>query len=62
MEYNYSSNAKSIEDADIEKNPIMVKFLAQIRKSGMDILFPQIAHDKVRFLILSLFLRLQRLF
>ena len=27
-----------------------VRFLAEIRRAGMDILFPQIKHDKVRIL------------
>jgi hypothetical protein len=30
-----------------ERNPGLVRFLAYIRKGGMDILFPQLIHDKV---------------
>lgn len=45
------SSSVAINDVDIEKCPPMVKFLAQVRKSGMDILFPQVAHDKVGLLL-----------
>lgn len=36
-----------VDEEDVEKLPPMVKFLAQVRKSGMDHIFPQVAHDKV---------------
>jgi hypothetical protein len=33
---------------DYEKSEPIVRFLAQVRKLGMDILFPQSTHDKVK--------------
>jgi hypothetical protein len=33
--------------AEIEKNEPIIRLLAHIRKAGMDILFPQVIHDKV---------------
>jgi len=53
----WSSNAPSGEDDeyaanqqyayDIERQDPIVRLLAQMRKYGMDVLFPQIIHDKV---------------
>jgi hypothetical protein len=39
---------------DLERNELMIRFLAHVRKAGMDILLPQIIHDKVN-LLFSLF-------
>jgi hypothetical protein len=36
---------------EIEKNEPIIRLLAHIRKAGMDILFPQIIHDKVSSLV-----------
>ena len=33
--------------AEIERNEPIIRLLAHIRKAGMDILFPQMIHDKV---------------
>jgi hypothetical protein len=50
---NYNNNAPDPSPPgfplplNLEKNDHMMKFLSSIRKSGMDILFPQIIHDKV---------------
>jgi hypothetical protein len=41
--------------AEIERNEPIIRLLAHIRKAGMDILFPQMIHDKV-ILLLSTFL------
>lgn len=38
---------------DIEKSEPIVRFLAQVRKMGMDVLFPQSAHDKVNKLFFT---------
>lgn len=37
----------SLEGAEIEKSEPIVRLLAHVRKGGMDILFPQISHDKM---------------
>jgi len=37
---------------DIEKSEPIVRLLAHVRKGGMDILFPQISHDKVSMMCL----------
>lgn len=42
-----SSSPPSAGDTDIEKSEPIVRLLAQVRKVGMDILFPQSVHDKV---------------
>lgn len=34
--------------AEFEKSEPIIRFLAQVRKMGMDVLFPQSTHDKVR--------------
>jgi hypothetical protein len=36
----------------VDQNDPITRFLAHIRKSGMDMLFPQVVHDKVRFISL----------
>lgn len=41
------SSSGPMSVAAIEKNEGMIKFLAYVRKGGMDILFPQLLHDKV---------------
>lgn len=41
---------------DVEKTEPMIRFLAQIRKIGSDILFPQSIHDKVCLFTLLLFI------
>ncbi len=49
LEDPYSEDARAILNAgmEFEKNEPIVRLLAHIRKAGMDILFPQIIHDKV---------------
>lgn len=37
----------SLEGIEIEKSEPIVRLLAHVRKGGMDILFPQISHDKM---------------
>lgn len=48
---NYRSPLSRIE---FEKSEPIVRLLAQVRKIGMDILFPQSTHDKVNFPIINL--------
>lgn len=36
------------QQLDVEKSEPIVKLLAEVRKVGMDVLFPQTVHDKVR--------------
>jgi hypothetical protein len=40
-----------MDGVEIEKSEPIVRLLAHIRKGGMDILFPQISHDKVRLIL-----------
>lgn len=49
LEDPYSEDARAILNAgmEFEKNEPIVRLLAHIRKAGMDILFPQIIHDKI---------------
>lgn len=42
-----SGSAVGGDKFDFERNESMARFLAQARRTGMDVLFPQIAHDKV---------------
>jgi hypothetical protein len=46
--------SSTLSRIECEKSEPIVRLLAQVRKVGMDILFPQIAHDKVRKKVLSI--------
>lgn len=37
----------SAENSDVERSDAIMRLLAQVRKNGMDILFPQLTHDMV---------------
>jgi hypothetical protein len=56
MDGDYRSPLSRIE---FEKSEPIVRLLAQVRKVGMDILFPQSTHDKVRQNIDVLYLFIQ---
>jgi hypothetical protein len=49
-------------DIEIERNEQVSRVLSQLRKSGMDVLFPLASHDKVVFFLLAFFFLLYHSF
>jgi hypothetical protein len=49
--FNASSSSRDEQISDVERNDGVVRLLAYIRKGGMDIIFPQLIHDKVSEII-----------
>ena len=47
QDYDLPDDHKSNTRIDYEKSEPIVRLLAQVRKVGMDILFPQSTHDKI---------------
>ena len=50
-------DGKTSPRIDYEKSDPIVRLLAQVRKVGMDILFPQSTHDKVRIVNMCILVR-----
>jgi hypothetical protein len=43
----HTSSTREEQISDVERNDGVVRLLAYIRKGGMDVIFPQLLHDKV---------------